>query len=105
VISLSTATWVDEVEKSSVPVLVEFGAEWCPPCKMIAPVLAELALEYRGRLKVGTLDVDANGPLAARFGVMGLPTMLLFKQGQPVGRIVGFVPKHELRSQIAPLLG
>lgn len=100
VISISATNWADEVGKAAVPVLVEFGAAWCPPCRLIAPILAELAVEYAGAVKFGTIDADTEGALAAQFGIMGLPTMLLFKEGQPVERIIGFLPKKELKSRI-----
>lgn len=100
VLSISGANWADEVGKAAVPVLVEFGAAWCPPCRMLTPVLAELAGEYGGAVKIGTVDADTEQALASQYGIMGLPTMLLFKQGQLVDRIVGFAPKKELKSQI-----
>lgn len=104
-VNISATTWADEVGNSSVPVLVEFGAAWCPPCRMLTPILAELAAEYGSTFKIGTIDADTNGELAAQYGVMGLPTMLLFKGGQLVDRIVGFTPKKEIKSRIDTHLG
>ncbi|MBP7876157.1 thioredoxin [Candidatus Woesebacteria bacterium] len=88
----------DEVLKSAgdKPVLVDFFAEWCGPCKMIAPVIEELATEYEGKAVITKVDVDAEGPLAQRFGVMSIPTLLIFKNGQPVEKQIGFVPKTKL---------
>lgn len=99
-LSISGANWAAEVGKATVPVLVEFGAAWCPPCRMLTPVLAELAGEYGSAVKFGTVDADTEQALASEYGIMGLPTMLLFKQGELVDRIVGFTPKKELKSRI-----
>lgn len=104
-VTLSAANWAEEVEKASEPVLVDFGASWCPPCRLLAPIIAELATEYSGTVKVGAVDVDVEQQIAAQYGIMGLPTLLLFKQGQPVDRIVGFTPKKELKSRIDAQLG
>lgn len=105
VVSLSSANWAGEVEGESVPVLVDFGASWCAPCRMIAPIIAELAGEYEGVMKFGVIDTDAEIDLAAHFGVMGLPTLLVFKNGQVIDRIVGFTPKPTLKKRIDALLG
>lgn len=96
----SGSNWTDEVENSSAPVLVDFWAVWCGPCRMIAPIVEELASEYEGRVKVGKLNVDENQALAAKYGVMSIPTLLVFKGGQPVERIIGFAPKKELKARI-----
>lgn len=100
VITLSADNWAREVEQSAEPVLVDFWAVWCGPCRMIAPVVEEIAADYEGRLKVGKLNVDENSELASRYGVMSIPTLLVFKNGQPVERIVGFQPKKELAAKI-----
>lgn len=100
VITLSAENWAREVEQSTEPVLVDFWAVWCGPCRMIAPVVDEIAADYEGRLKVGKLNVDENNELASRYGVMSIPTLLVFKDGQPVERIVGFQPKKELAAKI-----
>ncbi|HWI52437.1 MAG TPA: thioredoxin [Symbiobacteriaceae bacterium] len=105
VVSLSPANWAAEVENASVPVLVDFGAAWCPPCRMIAPIIADLASEYKGVMKFGTLDTDAETALAAQFGVLGLPTLLVFRNGQVIDRVVGFTPKPALKKRIEALLG
>ncbi|BAD41389.1 thioredoxin [Symbiobacterium thermophilum] len=100
VVTLSASNWAAEVEQSSLPVLVDFWAVWCGPCRMIAPVVEEIAADYEGRMKVGKLNVDENNDLAARYGVMSIPTLILFKNGEPVERIVGFQPKKELAAKI-----
>ena len=90
----------DEVIQSELPVLVDFWAEWCGPCKMIAPVLDEIASELDGKLTIGKLDVDENQSTAMAFGVMSIPTLMLFKDGQQVETIVGFQQKAQLLGRI-----
>ncbi len=91
----------DEVLESSLPTLNDFWAEWCGPCKMIAPILKELAAEYDGRLKITKLDVDENPTTAGAYGVQSIPTLILFKDGRPVERIIGYQPKDRLLRQIS----
>ena len=93
-----------EVIKSDVPVLIDFWAEWCMPCKMIAPIVEELANEYQGKLKVGKLDVDSNPQVSMKYGIRSIPTLLIFKNGQPVDQIIGAVPKKVILDKLLPHL-
>ncbi|HWI65552.1 MAG TPA: thioredoxin [Symbiobacteriaceae bacterium] len=101
---LSSGNWSEAVQNSARPVLVDFWAPWCGPCRMIAPIVDELAGEYEGSLSIGKLNVDENQAIAAQFGVMSIPTLLIFKGGQPVERIVGFAPKKDLKAKIDAVL-
>jgi thioredoxin 1 len=98
-------TFNQEVLKSDTPTLVDFWAVWCGPCRMVAPVVDEIAREQVGKLKVMKLDVDENQNTAMAYGVMSIPTLILFKNGQPVERIVGFRPKSDMNKKILPHLG
>ena len=93
-------TFNQEVLKSNTPTLVDFWAVWCGPCRMVAPVVDEIAREQAGKLKVMKLDVDENQNTAMVYGVMSIPTLILFKNGQPVERIVGFRPKGDMNKKI-----
>ena len=103
-IEVSENTWEDEVLNSELPVLVDFWAEWCGPCKMIAPVVEELASEYDGKIKFAKLNVDFNPQTSAKYGVRSIPTLLIFRGGAPVGQIVGAVPKSVLQSRLEEAL-
>ena len=88
------------VLKSATPVLVDFWATWCRPCQMVAPVLEELVDEYAGKLEIVKVDVDQNRETAGRYSIMSIPTMILFKDGQPAAHMVGFKPKEELKREL-----
>lgn len=94
-----------EVMKSNVPVLVDMWAAWCGPCRLIGPVVEELAGKYQGKMKMGKLNVDDHPQVAARLRIMNIPTLLLFKGGSEVDRIVGVVPKEELTRRIERVIG
>lgn len=95
---ISSAEFQSEVEQSDVPVLVDFFATWCGPCKMLAPVLEEVAVEAAGRAKIVKVDIDASPDLAQRFGVMSVPTLMVFRGGQVANQAVGVQPKPALRA-------
>jgi thioredoxin 1 len=102
---ISQANFDAEVKQASKPVLIDFWAPWCGPCKMLGPIVDVLAEEYGDRLSVGKLNVDDNQSLAAQFGVRGVPTLIFFKGGQEVKRVVGAVPKNQLQKTIEEVLG
>jgi len=101
---LSEATFQSEVIEASLPVLVDFTAVWCQPCKQLDPIVQQLAQEWAGKIKVVKLDVDDNPNLATDYTVMGVPTLMLFKGGQPVERVTGFQPKDRLHKKFFPHL-
>ncbi|MCX7943099.1 MAG: thioredoxin [Deltaproteobacteria bacterium] len=90
----------EEVLKSEHPVLVDFWAPWCGPCRLVGLIIDEIAKEYQGRIKVGKLNVDENESIAYRYGIRSIPTIVLFKNGKPVDQIIGAVPKHILKKMI-----
>ena len=94
-----------DVLDNSQPVLVNFTAEWCAPCHMLAPIVDKLNEEWNGAVKVGKLDIDVNVETAMQYGVMSIPTLLLFKSGQPVERLTGFMQKERILSKLNPHLG
>ncbi|MCH7653401.1 MAG: thioredoxin [Chloroflexi bacterium] len=97
---VTDSTFDQEVIKSDTPVLVDFWADWCAPCKVIAPLVEELAEEYDGQVKFAKLDVDSNPQTAMTYGVRGIPTLLIFSDGQPVKQVVGAVPKSVLKKNL-----
>lgn len=100
-ITVTAANFEEEVVKSDLPVLLDFWATWCGPCKMVAPVVAELAAKYAGKIKVGKVNVDDEAELAAQFGIMSIPTLMLFRNGAPVKTSVGYAPLETLEKLIA----
>jgi thioredoxin 1 len=100
-IEITDANFKSEVMESTTPVLLDFWAEWCGPCKMIAPIVEQIATEYSGKLKVGKVDVDSNQQTAMAFGIRSIPTLLIFKNGKVVDQIVGAVPKPALADKIS----
>lgn len=101
IVTVTDANFEDEVLKSALPVIVDFWAVWCVPCKMIAPIVDQIAVEYKDKLKVGKVDVDANRAVPAKYGVRGIPTILLFKDGQLKETIVGALPKDKIVALIS----
>ena len=99
-VAVTEQTFEQQVEKSSIPVLVDFWADWCMPCKMIAPIVDELAEEYDGRIAFTKVDVDSEQNIAIKFGIRSIPTLLVFKDGNPIDQIVGAVPKAALKQRL-----
>src|SRR6187399_1664521 len=99
-IEITDANFEQEVLKSEIPVLIDFWAVWCGPCKMIAPMVEELAGEYEGRIKVGKLDIDNNQQVSVKYGIRSIPTLLIFKDGKIADQIVGAVPKATIVSKL-----
>jgi thioredoxin 1 len=101
---LNDANFKQEVLESGIPVLVDFWADWCYPCKMVAPIVEEIAREYQGKLKVGKLNVDEGRQTAMNYSIMSIPTLGIFKNGQMQEQIIGVVPKYVLEKKIKPHL-
>lgn len=102
--AVTSATWEQEVLKASSLVLVDFWAVWCGPCRMVAPIVDEISKEYAGKLKVLKLNTDENPDVASKYKIMGIPTLMFFKDGKTVDQVVGAVPKSQLKSKVDSLL-
>lgn len=102
---LTDATFDDEVLASKIPVVVDFGADWCHPCKQLDPVVEQLAEEWKGRITFRKVNADVNLNTTSRFGVFGLPTLILFKDGEPRERLMGFQSKGRILKEFGPHLG
>jgi thioredoxin 1 len=102
--TLTDATFDEEVKGAVEPILVDFWADWCGPCKLIAPILEELVVEFEGKLRVAKLDVDDNPTITGRFSVMSIPTLILFKEGDVATRLVGAKGKNQLRQELEAFL-
>ena len=103
-VTFTTANFKAEVLDSNIPVLVDFWAEWCMPCRMIAPSVAQIAEAYSGKVKVGTVNVDDESDIAAQYGIISIPTLLVFKDGQLAKQKVGAAPKHEIENLLKDLI-
>lgn len=103
-VTLTDANFAEEVLKSDVPVLVDFWATWCGPCRIIAPIIEELAVEMAGKAKIGKVDVDHNPQISMDFGIRSIPTLLFFKNGQVVDQMIGAAPKRTLVSKLEALV-
>jgi thioredoxin 1 len=96
-ISITAADFEQQVVQSDLPIVVDFGAPWCPPCRAVAPILEDLAVEFAGRLTIVSVNIDEASDLAQRFGIIGLPTMVVFRQGAEIQRVRGAAPKRVLK--------
>ncbi|SMB94750.1 thioredoxin [Thermanaeromonas toyohensis ToBE] len=104
VINVDQGDFEAEVLTAPIPVVVDFWAAWCGPCRMMAPVLEQVAAEYGGRIKFVKLNVDENQELAAQYGIMSIPTLVIFKDGEEIGRLIGYMPKEKLKQSLDSLL-
>ena len=99
-IELNSDNFQKQVLDSELPVLVDFGADWCPPCRMLEPIVDQIATDYANQMRVGSLNVDDYPDLQMRYGIMGLPTLILFQKGEPVHYMIGYQPRQRLEAQI-----
>ena len=104
-IDVTDNTWEDEVLNSDLPILVDFWAEWCGPCKMIAPAVHDLAEEYTGKLNVAKEDIDNSPEIATKYGIRSIPALIFFRDGKPVDQVIGALPKGALKKKIDSVLG
>ncbi len=104
VLQVTDGSFDEEIVKSDTPAMVDFWAEWCGPCKMVGPVVAELAKEYQGKIKIAKMDVDKNRETPARFGIRNIPTLILFKGGEVAQTIIGAHPKDYIAGELKKLL-
>ena len=103
-VDVTDSTFADEVINADTPVLVDFWAAWCGPCRVVGPILEEIASEKDGKLKVAKVNIDENNQMAAQLGISSIPTMILYKNGQPVEKIVGAYPKPRILEKVEPHL-
>ncbi len=103
-LAVNDENFAAEVLESDTPVLVDFWAAWCGPCRMVAPIVEELAQEYSGRVKVRKMDVDESQKYAAQFGIRSIPTLLIFKDGKVAGQVIGAVPKQQIQAKLEEVL-
>ena len=103
-VTFNQNSWKEDVLNSNLPVMVDFWAEWCAPCYMIAPLVEKMAKEYQDKVKVGRLNVDKNPNIAAKYGIRGIPTLLFFKNGQVVDQVVGVTPEYILNEKLKNLI-
>src|SRR5688572_31832788 len=99
-VAVTDGTFQAEVLEAETPVLVDFWAEWCQPCKMVAPILEKIATDQEGRLKIAKVDIEANPALTSEFGIRNIPTMILFKDGQAVEKLLGFMPERRILEKV-----
>ncbi len=104
IVHTTDATFSQDVLKSDKPVLLDFWAEWCGPCKMIAPILDEIATEYKDKLRIAKIDIESNPQTPPKYGIRNIPTLILFKGGQEAKRVIGAMPKRRLEAELEPAL-